>query len=95
VKRQNTVFAVGKSILKRTSKSNIGALILEYGGGGHEAAGTCQVGNDDADAILGKLVKIINQDGGIPAAGSAEFAWQRRIFSKVAGGPVLSKMIRL
>jgi len=61
--KQNTVFAVGKSILNRTSKINIGALMLEYGGGGHEAAGTCQVGNDVADATLAKLVKTINQDG--------------------------------
>jgi nanoRNase/pAp phosphatase (c-di-AMP/oligoRNAs hydrolase) len=37
--------------------------MLEYGGGGHEAAGTCQVRNDEADAILAKLVKTINQDG--------------------------------
>ena len=63
VKRQNMVLAVGKSILKRTSKTNIGALMLEYGGGGHEAAGTPQVRSDDADAILAKLVKTINQDG--------------------------------
>jgi len=63
VKKQNTVFAVGKSILRRTSNTNIGALMLEYGGGGHEAAGTCQVGNDEAAATLAKLVKIINQDG--------------------------------
>ncbi|MCX7142130.1 MAG: exopolyphosphatase [Proteobacteria bacterium] len=63
VKKQNTVFATGKSILKRTSKTNIGALMLEYGGGGHEAAGTCQVGNDVADATLAELVQRINQDG--------------------------------
>ena len=63
VKKQNTVFATGKSIFNRSSKTNIGALMLEYGGGGHEAAGTCQVRNDDADAILAKLVKTINQDG--------------------------------
>jgi len=62
VKNQNTVFAVGKSILNRTSKTDIGALMLEYGGGGHEAAGTCQVSNDEADAILAELVKAINQD---------------------------------
>jgi nanoRNase/pAp phosphatase (c-di-AMP/oligoRNAs hydrolase) len=61
--KQNTVFATGKSILNRTSKTNIGALMLEYGGGGHETAGTCQVNNDEADATLAKLVKIINQDG--------------------------------
>ncbi len=63
LRKQNTVFAVGKSILNRTSKTDIGALMLEYGGGGHEAAGTCQVGNDQADATLAKLVKTINQDG--------------------------------
>jgi nanoRNase/pAp phosphatase (c-di-AMP/oligoRNAs hydrolase) len=63
VKHQNTVCAVGKSILNRTSKTDIGALMFEYGGGGHEAAGTCQVSNDEADATLAKLVKIINQDG--------------------------------
>ncbi|TSA50238.1 MAG: exopolyphosphatase [Nitrosomonadales bacterium] len=45
----NTVFAVGKSILNRTSKADIGALMLQYGGGGHQNAGTCQVANDKAD----------------------------------------------
>lgn len=63
VKKQNTVFAIGKSILNRTSKTDIGALTLEYGGGGHEAAGTCQVSNDAADATLARLVKTIIQDG--------------------------------
>ncbi len=63
VKGQNTVFATGKSILNRTSKTDIGALMLKYGGGGHEAAGTCQVSSDEADATLAQLVKTINQDG--------------------------------
>jgi nanoRNase/pAp phosphatase (c-di-AMP/oligoRNAs hydrolase) len=56
---QNTVFAVGKSILDRSSKVNIGALMLEYGGGGHEAAGTCQVANDEAEAKLTEIVRRI------------------------------------
>src|SRR3990172_419898 len=63
VNRQNTVFATGKSILNRSSKTDIGALMLKYGGGGHKAAGNCQVGNNEADATLAKLVQIINQDG--------------------------------
>ena len=63
VKKQNTVFATGKSILNRTSKTDIGALMLKYGGGGHEAAGTCQVDSDKADATLAQLIKTINQDG--------------------------------
>ena len=58
--KQNTVFAVGKSILKRTSQVNIGELMLEYGGGGHEAAGTCQVDNTQAETVLETLVQRIN-----------------------------------
>ena len=36
--KMNTVFATGKSIINRTSKTNIGELMLKYGGGGHENA---------------------------------------------------------
>ena len=63
VKQQNTVFATGKSILNRSSKTNIGALMLEYGGGGHENAGTCQVSNDMAEDVLGALIKRITDEG--------------------------------
>lgn len=63
LKQQNTVFATGKSITNRTSKTNIGDLMLHYGGGGHENAGTCQVANDQAASVLGKLIAKINSDG--------------------------------
>lgn len=63
LKNQNTVFATGKSILNRSSKTNIGALMLEYGGGGHENAGTCQVANDQAATVLQELSARINADG--------------------------------
>ena len=63
LKNQNTVFATGKSILNRTSRTNIGALMLEYGGGGHENAGTCQVSNDMAEDVLGALVRRITSEG--------------------------------
>ena len=33
--KQNTVFATGKSIIDRGSKTNVGELMLKYGGGGH------------------------------------------------------------
>lgn len=59
----NTVFAIGKSILDRSSKTNVGELALKYGGGGHEAAGTCQVDNDDADRVQAELIEQINADG--------------------------------
>jgi nanoRNase/pAp phosphatase (c-di-AMP/oligoRNAs hydrolase) len=63
LKQQNTVFAVGKSILDRTSPVDVGTLMLEYGGGGHEAAGTCQVENDQAERTLTELVTRINRGG--------------------------------
>ncbi len=53
----NTVFAVGKSIIDRASHHNIGELMLEYGGGGHRKAGTCQVPHEDAERILGELTE--------------------------------------
>jgi nanoRNase/pAp phosphatase (c-di-AMP/oligoRNAs hydrolase) len=63
LKNQNTVFATGKSILNRTSRTSIGALMLEYGGGGHENAGTCQVANEMAEDVLGALIQRITSEG--------------------------------
>ncbi len=63
VKQQNTVFATGKSIVNRSSKTNIGELMLQYAGGGHQNAGTCQVDNDSAEAVLNELITKINMDG--------------------------------
>jgi nanoRNase/pAp phosphatase (c-di-AMP/oligoRNAs hydrolase) len=61
--KQNTVFATGKSILDRSSKTNVGELMLEYGGGGHHAAGTCQVANDKANDVRKELIARITYDG--------------------------------
>jgi nanoRNase/pAp phosphatase (c-di-AMP/oligoRNAs hydrolase) len=63
LKKQNTVFAIGKSIFDRSAKTNIGELCLKYGGGGHQAAGTCQVPNDQAEKTLKDLIEKINKDG--------------------------------
>lgn len=63
VQRNNTVLATGKSITNRSSKTNIGELMLEYGGGGHENAGTCQVANHEANRVLQALTARINADG--------------------------------
>jgi nanoRNase/pAp phosphatase (c-di-AMP/oligoRNAs hydrolase) len=58
--RQNTVIAVGKSILNRSSTADIGGLMLSYGGGGHANAGTCQVPHEDADGVVAELVGHLN-----------------------------------
>lgn len=56
LKQQNTVFAVGKSILDRSCTVDIGELMLKFGGGGHDAAGTCQITNDNAEVVLNNLI---------------------------------------
>jgi nanoRNase/pAp phosphatase (c-di-AMP/oligoRNAs hydrolase) len=62
LKKQNTVFAIGNSILDRSSKTDIGSLCLEHGGGGHRNAGTCQVDNDAAKTIQAELIRRITTD---------------------------------
>ncbi len=61
--KQNTVFAIGKSILNKTSRTHVGNLCLQYGGGGHEAAGTCQIENLKAEEALLEITKKITSDG--------------------------------
>lgn len=61
--QQNTVFAVGKSIFNKTSNTNIGDLMLTYGGGGHKNAGTCQSDNALSDVIRDALIQRMVADG--------------------------------
>jgi nanoRNase/pAp phosphatase (c-di-AMP/oligoRNAs hydrolase) len=63
LEKKRTVFAVGKSIFNRTSRTDIGPLMLTYGGGGHAAAGTCQVDNADAERVLAEIVARLRADG--------------------------------
>jgi len=63
LRKQNTVFAVGKSIFNKTSNTNIGELMLKYGGGGHKNAGTCQIANEDSEKVLNELIETITSDG--------------------------------
>ncbi|WP_375723483.1 exopolyphosphatase [Arcobacter sp. KX21116] len=60
--RNKLVFSTGKSIINKTSKTNIGELMLKYGGGGHKAAGGCQILLEDAQRVLEELIKQINLD---------------------------------
>ncbi len=61
--RQNIVFATGASIIDRTCRTDIGSLMLRYGGGGHVAAGTCQIETEDAPRVLGELIAEITRNG--------------------------------
>ena len=54
--KSNTVYTVGKSIFDRSSPVNVGALMLQHGGGGNHAAGTCQGPNDSAEDLKQTLI---------------------------------------
>ena len=58
-KKQNTVVTMGKSIFDRSCGINVGSLMIAYGGGGHENAGTCQVDNDGAQDVLENLLNKV------------------------------------
>ena len=60
--KQNCPIAVGHSVLNRTCKTNVGALMLKYGGGGHFQVGTCQVDYDDADKTIEEIVGSMKAD---------------------------------
>ncbi|HEY2134271.1 MAG TPA: exopolyphosphatase [Xanthobacteraceae bacterium] len=64
LKNQNTVFALGRSILDRTSEIDLGAICLSYGGGGHEAAATCQVENARAESVRAELIEKLSSSAG-------------------------------
>jgi hypothetical protein len=51
---------VGHNIFNRTSAVDVGALMAEFGGGGHRAAGTCQVPTERADDVLREIVSRIS-----------------------------------
>ena len=59
--KQNTAVMIGKSIINKESNVNIGDICLEYGGGGHENAGTCQLDNDKVDVFLPKILEKLNE----------------------------------
>lgn len=53
--------AVGYSILNRTSKVDVGKLMLKYGGGGHKAVGTCQFSDENMEEMLPKMLAELVQ----------------------------------
>lgn len=61
--KKNVVYAVGKSIFDRSSKTNVGECMLQYGGGGHNAAGTCQADTVLAETVKQALIQKITADG--------------------------------
>ena len=61
--KQNCPIAMGHSVINRASNTDVGSLLLTYGGGGHHKVGTCQVPYEDADRVIGELVTRLKKDG--------------------------------
>lgn len=62
LRRQNTVFAVGRSIVNRSEyNKDISAIVEKFGGGGRPNAGSCQVAHEEAERVLGELVQELQQ----------------------------------
>lgn len=57
LRRQNTVFAVGQSIVNQNPyDTDIGEVMSRYGGGGHGSAGSCQVPHEESERVLAELI---------------------------------------
>lgn len=61
--KMNVPIACGHSIINRTSRTNVGELMAAHGGGGHKAAGTCQVSYEESESVIAGLVARMNADG--------------------------------
>ena len=59
--RQNCAIAVGYSILNKTCTTDIGALMLKHGGGGHKMVGTCQVPYEKADEAIADILQVLGE----------------------------------
>jgi len=63
--KQNVVFACGYSIFNRTARTHVGKLMLEYGGGGHEKVGTCQIAIEHWERALQEIVGRMQKKGDV------------------------------
>ena len=59
--KEKIVFSCGHSILNRSSQTNVGKLMLKYGGGGHTRVGTCQVEIEEADTVRDELITAMKE----------------------------------
>ena len=61
--KKNVAVSCGHSIFNRTSRTNVGKLMLQFSGGGHEMVGTCQVPAARWEEALDSMIASILNDG--------------------------------
>jgi hypothetical protein len=60
-RRDAVIVSVGRSILNRSSRTNVGVLLSMFGGGGHAGAGSCQLTPDVADARVQEILGLLRR----------------------------------
>jgi nanoRNase/pAp phosphatase (c-di-AMP/oligoRNAs hydrolase) len=61
--KSSMVFTVGHSIINRTCGTDVGSVMLRYGGGGHRQVGTCQVDVKNAPAAFMEIISELKANG--------------------------------
>jgi hypothetical protein len=60
--RENTTaISVGYNIFNPTSTVNVGALLKNYGGGGHKVVGSSRVPNDGAEQAIQEILEAVTE----------------------------------
>ncbi|MBN2432722.1 MAG: exopolyphosphatase [Acidobacteria bacterium] len=62
-RRRNVVFSVGHSVVNRSCRTDVGSLMLRYGGGGRPQVGTCQVPVADWPRVDAEILRILQENG--------------------------------
>jgi nanoRNase/pAp phosphatase (c-di-AMP/oligoRNAs hydrolase) len=61
--KQNVVLTAGHSIINRTCNTDVGSLMLMYGGGGHKQVAACQVPVEDSDRVFNEIINLLKENG--------------------------------
>lgn len=61
--KKSCSIAVGHSILNHSCNTNVGHLMLKFGGGGHHRVGTAQVPYEEASAVIEEMVRYMKSLG--------------------------------
>lgn len=61
--QDNVNLSCGHSIVNRSSKTNVGKLMSEFGGGGHRQVGSCRVPRDQWEDVYNKIKAQMLNDG--------------------------------
>lgn len=61
----NVIVSVGRSIINKTCKVNVGMMLSQFGGGGHAGAGACNFPASYSDEYIPKILNILKENQGM------------------------------